>query len=362
MTGNDGSSLVAIGTYTRTTSDGIYVCRFDTHSGALEPLSVTSGAENPSFLALHPNQRFLYAASEIPEFDGQRQGGLYAYRIDTDTGRLVPINSVGSGGSGPCHLRVDATGRYLLAANYHGGSVCVAPINADGSLEPLSCFIQHEGSSVNPVRQEQAHAHSINPDAQNRFVYVPDLGQDRIVIYRLDLERGCLVQSDSAYADTEAGFGPRHLEFDPNGRYVYVINELGSTITAYDYDSGSGALTPFQTVGTLPSGFSRSNTTADIHVHPTGRFVYGSNRGHDSIAIFSVDETTGRLEARGHESTQGWTPRNFAIDPSGEFLLAANQDSDSVVSFRIDGESGELTPTGEVTEIPMPVCIRFLGN
>ncbi len=356
------TNLVAVGTYTRTTSDGIYVCSFDWETGDLEPVASASGAENPSFLAVHPNGRWLYATSEIEEFEGERQGALYAYTIDADAGRLTLINVRGSGGAGPCHVSVDATGRYLLVANYHGGSVCVAPISDDGSLEALSCFIQHEGSSVNPDRQEQAHAHSINLDAQNRFAYVPDLGQDKVVIYRLDLERGDLVENDPAYVGTEPGAGPRHFDFHPNGRRAYVINELGSTITGYEYDSDSGALTPFQTVGTLPPGFGRSNTTADIHVHPSGRFVYGSNRGHDSVAIFSVDEETGRLTEVGHQSTQGWTPRNFAIDPSGEFLLAANQDTDTVVSFRIDGKSGALTPTGNVTEIPMPVCLRFLGE
>ena len=356
------TNLVAVGTYTRTTSDGIYICEFDAETGDLDPVSSMAGAENPSFLALHPNGQTLYAASETEEFDGERQGALYAYSIDADTGRLSPINAVGSGGPGPCHVSVDATGCYLLAANYHGGSVCVAPINDNGSLEPLSCFIQHEGSSVNPDRQEQAHAHSINLDAQNRFAYVPDLGQDKVVIYRLDLDRGELLANDPAHVESEPGAGPRHFDFDPSGTRAYVINELGCTITGYDYDSESGALTSFQTVGTLPAaGFGRHNTTADIHVHPSGRFVYGSNRGHDSIAIFSVDEDTGQLTALGHESTQGWTPRNFAIDPSGQFLLAANQDSDTIVSFRIDTDSGELTPTGSVIEIPMPVCIKFLG-
>ena len=376
MTQPNPNPLVFVGTYTQTTSDGIYVCRFDGESGGLEPVSVVSGAENPSFLALHPNGRFLYAASEAQEFEGERQGALYAYAIDPlspniqhrGAGRLEFINSIGSGGQGPCHVRVDATGRFLLAANYHGGSVCVAPIRDDGGLEPLSCFIQHEGASgVNPARQDQAHAHSINPDAQNRWVYVPDLGQDRVVIYEFDAENGTLAPPQSViwppYVEAEPGAGPRHFAFHPDGRHAYAINELGSSITTFDYDSDSGAhhprLAATQTVGTLPPGFARANTTADIHVHPSGRFVYGSNRGHDSIAIFSVDAATGGLTALGHEPTMGATPRNFAIDPSGEFLLAANQDSDSVVSFRIDAESGTLTPTGEVADIPMPVCIRF---
>lgn len=364
MTQPNPNPLVFIGTYTQTTSDGIYVCRFDGESGGLEPVSVVSGAENPSFLALHPNGSFLYASSEIQEFEGERQGALYAYAIDAEAGRLEFINSIGSGGQGPCHVRVDATGRFLLAANYHGGSVCVAPIGPTipnrGGLEPLSCFIQHEGASgVNPARQDRAHAHSINPDDQNRWVYVPDLGQDRVVIYEFDAENGTLAPADPPYVEAEPGAGPRHFAFHPDGSRAYAINELGSTVTTFDYDSDSGALTATQTVSTLPTGFARANTTADIHVHPSGRFLYGSNRGHDSIAIFSVDAATGGLTALGHEPTRGATPRNFAIDPSGEFLLAANQDSDSVVSFRIDAETGALTPTGEVTDIPMPVCVRF---
>ena len=382
MPQSNPNPLVFIGTYTHTTaypvcrvfgllsesrhSGGIYVCRFDGETGGLEPLSSASGAENPSFLATHPNGRFLYAASEIQEFEGREQGALYAYAIDADAGRLESINRIGSGGQGPCHVRVDAAGRFLLASNYHGGSVCVAPIGDDGGLEPLSCFIQHEGASgVNPARQDGAHAHSINPDADNRFAYVPDLGQDRIIIYRLDAENGTLAPADAPYAEAAPGAGPRHFAFHPASlpdgrRRAYAINELASTITAFNWDAGAGTLTATQTISTLPPGFARANTTADIHVHPSGKFVYGSNRGHDSIAIFAVDPETGALTALGHAPTLGATPRNFAIDPSGEFLLAANQDSDSVVSFRIDSETGALTPTGEVADIPMPVCVRFL--
>ena len=236
------------------------------------------------------------------------------------------------------------------------------PIEDDGSLAPASDFIQHEGASVNPRRQDQAHAHSINPDAQNHFAYVPDLGQDRVVIYQMDTDDGRLVPNDPAYVEVNPGFGPRHFDFHPGGRWAYLINELGSTITAFEYDPESGGLSEFQVIGTLPTGFSGSNTTADIHVHPSGSFVYGSNRGHDSIAIFSVDEDSGRLTPLGHRSTGGRTPRNFGINPSGRFLLAANQDSDNIVSFHIDQESGLLTPTGHELSIPMPVCIRFLDE
>ena len=361
MTRTD-KALVFIGTYTHTDSRGIYTCRFDADSGALEQVSAATGAGNPSFLALHPNKRFLYAASEVHEFDGKRQGAVYAYSVDPDSGELTYINSKGAGGPGPCHVKVDATGRFVLAANYHGGSVCVLPIQDDGGLSPASHFIQHEGSSVNPRRQDKAHAHSINPDPQNRFAYVPDLGQDRVVIYRLDTQEGRLLPNAPAYVELPPGFGPRHFDFHPNGKWSYLINELASTITAFERDPESGNLSEFQTIPTLPTGFSGSNTTADIHVHPSGGFVYGSNRGHNSIAIFAVDQTSGRLTPLGHRSTRGRTPRNFAIDPSARYLLAVNQDTDNITSFHIDQDSGQLTPTGHEATIPMPVCVRFLNG
>ena len=287
---------------------------------------------------------------------------MYAYSVDAESGVLSYINSQGAGGPGPCHVKLDATGRYILAANYHGGSVCVLPVEDDGSLGPASDFIQHEGSSVNPRRQDEAHAHSINPDPQNRFVYVPDLGQDRVVIYRMDMENGRLIPNNPAYVEVNPGFGPRHLDFHPGGKWTYLINELGSAITAFEYDENTGGLSEFQTIATLPTGFSGSNTTADIHVHPSGKFVYGSNRGHDSIAMFAVDQDSGRLTPMGHCSTKGRTPRNFGIDPSGRFLLAANQNSDNIVSFSIDQETGHLTAMGQEVNIPMPVCVRFLDE
>ena len=362
MTSPDLSHLVFIGTYTHSTSEGIYVHSFDPDTGGLEPVSVVTGADNPSFLALHPSRRFIYATSEVEEFEGKSQGALYAYSVDAESGELSYINRQSSVGPGPCHAIVDSSGSYLLAANYHGGSICVLPIREDGGLEPACTFIQHRGSSVNPRRQGEAHAHSINLDPQNRFAYVPDLGVDRVFIYRFDQDSGDLTPADPAFVEVNPGFGPRHFAFHPDGRRAYLINELGSAITGFDCDPATGALTEFQTIGTLPSGFSGLNSTAHVLVHPSGRFVYGSNRGHDSIAVFAVDEVTGRLTAVGHQSTGGRTPRNFEIDPSGTFLLAENQNSDSVVTFRIDLESGLLTLTGKVARIPMPVCIRFLNR
>ena len=365
--------LVFIGAYTHTTaypvcrvfrmlsesrhSGGIYVCRFNGETGELEPLSSASGAENPSFLATHPNGRFLYAASEIQEFEGQPQGALCAYAIDADAGRLEFINSVGSGGQGPCRVRVDATGRFLLAANYHRGSVCVAPVGDGGGLEPLSCFIQHEGASgVNPARQDKAHAHSINPDADNRFAYVPDLGQDRIVIYPLRSENGTLALADAPYAEAAPGAGPRHLAFHPHSppdrrRRAYPINQLPSAITAFDRDDETGAPSAIQTISAPPPGFARANATADIRARPSRKLARPPNRGHRSIAAFPVGAATGGLTALGHEPTQGIAPRNFAIDPSGQFPPAANQDSDSAATLRIDADTNAPTPTGAVADI-----------
>ena len=360
MSEQSGGITVFIGTYTRgTRSEGIYVHRFDPESGALTPASVVSGVENPSFLALRPGGRFLYAASEVESFGGRAQGAIYAYAVDARAGRLTFLNARGSVGRGPCHLSVDAAGRWLLAANYHGGSVCAMPIDPDGRLAPASDFVQHTGSSVNPERQDQAHAHSINLDPRNRFAYVPDLGQDKIVIYKPDFARGSLIPNAPAGVELPPGSGPRHFAFAPNANRAYAINELASTITAFDRDAESGALEAFQTISTLPADFAGANTTADIHVHPSGKFVYGSNRGHDSVAMFAVNESDGRLTALGHQPTLGRTPRNFAIDPSGAYLLAANQDSDTIVSCAIDAGSGTLAPTGDVAEVPSPVCVVF---
>lgn len=361
--------LTYIGTYTRNMpfveaqSEGIYVYRLNTETGELTHQSTVPGLENPSFLAISPSRKYLYAVSEMAEKDGKKTGGVTAFSRDMQTGDLTYLNEQVSGGSAPCHLIVDASERHVLAANYTGGSVCVMPIQEDGSLGEMCEFIQHEGAShVNPARQEKAHAHSINLDSSNRFAYVPDLGMDKVVIYDFSADSGKLSPNAQPHIESAPGAGPRHFDFHPNGRIAYAINELGNTITAYNFDSQSGALSEIHSVPTLPADFDGENTTADIHVHPSGKFVYGSNRGHHSIAIFSVDETTGELTPQGHTSTQGETPRNFGIDPSGKLLLAANQDSSSVATYFIDQESGALTPTGVVASVPTPVCIKMLAE
>jgi len=348
--------LVYVGTYTGKGSEGVYVYRLDVSTGALTLVGKTTGLENPSFLAIDLKGRCVYAVRE----SGRKGGAVIALSRNPTTGELTILNEQPSGGQGPCYVTVDREGRFLLAANYGSGHVAVLPIADDGRLLPPSSAVQHEGSSVNPSRQKEPHAHCIVLDAANRYALAADLGIDKVMVYRLDSEHGKLLPNDPPSAECEPGSGPRHIALHPNGKHVYVIEELSSTIAAFTYDAGSGTLKPFQKIGTLPAGFHGKSTCADIHVHPSGRFLYGSNRGHDSIACFAIDEKTGALRPLSHEPTQGKTPRNFAIDPSGTFLLAANQDSDTIVSFRIDQDTGALTPTGQVCRVSMPVCLKMV--
>lgn len=352
--------FVYVGTYTQRGSKGIYLFTLDSESGRVEKVGLAADTPNPTFLAIHPNHRFLYAANEIGDFQGKPSGAVSAYSIDSGTGALKLLNQQPSGGGGPCHLVVDKAGKNVLAANYGGGSVTVIPIESDGSLANPSEFIQHEGKSVNLQRQEGPHAHSINLDAANRFAFAADLGLDKIMIYRFDPAKGTLKPNAPAFASLDPGSGPRHFAFHPGGKFAYVINEMASTVTAFTYDSKAGELHRIQTITTLPAGFTGESTTAEVQVHPSGKFLYGSNRGHNSIAIFHIDPASGKLTPIGHESTQGATPRNFRMDPSGRFLLAANQDTDSVVVFRIDPATGKLTPTGQKVDVSMPVCIRMI--
>ncbi|CAN5530711.1 6-phosphogluconolactonase [soil metagenome] len=359
-------TLVYIGTYTGARAhvagkaEGIYVYQFDSVSGALTPVSKATGIVNPSFLTIDPQQRYLYAVSEVVEANGKPGGGVSAYAIDGKTGELTFLNEQSTRGTDPCYVSVDKTGQYLLVANYTSGSVGIYPILEDGQLGALSDFVQHEGSSVNPQRQQGPHAHSIVIDPANRYAFAPDLGMDKVVIYQLDLPNGKLLPNEPPFVQVAPGAGPRHFDFHPSRQYAYVLNEIGSTVTAFAYDEDRGALTEIQTVPTLPADFTGNNGTADLHVHPSGKFLYGSNRGHDSIAIFTIDESTGQLTVAGHESTQGKTPRNFAIDPTGHFLLAANQNTDTIVTFQIDQQTGQLTPTGQIAPVPTPVCLKLI--
>ena len=359
MTALSNTLIAYIGTYTSRGAEGIYTFAFDPATGALTPVDVTTGIENPTFLALDPQQRCLYAVSEVGTADGQPSGAVVAFSIEPQTGRLSLLNHALTGGKGPCHVCVDQTGQAVLAANYQSGSACVLPRLDDGRLGTATEVIQHQGSSVNPRRQRGPHAHSVTLSPDNRYAFVCDLGIDKIMIYRLDPARGKLTPNDEPWVETHGGAGPRHFAFHPTGDYAYVIDELDSTMIVFAYDRAQGTLERVQTISTLPEGFQGTNYCADVHVGPSGRFLYGSNRGHDSIASFEIDPATGELSPVGHQHTGGKTPRNFAIDPTGSFLLAANQDTNNLVTFRLDGETGTLTPTGHAIEVPAPVCVRF---
>lgn len=356
-----GTWRVYFGTYTGGGSQGIYTAVLDLKSGQLGEPSLVGEAVNPSFLALHPVEPWLYSVGEVSELAGKKTGGVVAWKIDPATGLLARLNEQPSWGAGPCHLVVDATGRAVLVANYSGGSVASLPIAGDGGLGPVASFIQHQGSSVNRARQEGPHAHSINLDANNQFAVAADLGTDDLFVYRFDASATTLAANDPPAAKVPAGGGPRHFVFHPNGRWAYANNELTSTVTALDYDADRGLLTPRETTSTLPRSYpGADNTTAEIRVHPGGRWLYVSNRGHDSLAIFEIDAADGSLTPRGHVATRGKVPRNFNLDPSGQYVLVANQDSDNVVVFRLDEATGQLEFTGSEITVPRPVCIRFL--
>jgi len=351
-------NLVYVGTYTRTgRSEGMHVFERDPDSGRLSPLHTIAQAD-PSFLAFSPDRRFLFAVSEL-NLDEGNGSEAFSYAIDQETGDLTALSHQVTRGGQACHLTTDPSGRYLLVANHEDGSVAVFPIDEAGNLGPASDRVQHEGSGPGPS-QQGPHAHFVTFDPTQQFVTVNDKGIDKVMIYRLNTEAGTLSPNDPPFASLHAGAAPRHLAFHPNGRFAYVNGEADMTVTAFEYDGERGAFTELEFLSTLPEGATGERfSTAQILVDPGGRFVYVSNRGHDSIAIFAIDQDTGRLTAVDHESTRGRTPRNFAIDPSGRFLYAANQNSDTIVHFTIDAESGRLVPTGDVTEVGAPVCVLF---
>ncbi len=331
----------------------------DARKGILGKPRLAAASPDPSFLAIHPSRQYLYAVNEngLPRHRG---GGVTAFAIDARQGTLSPINQQSSGGDGPCHLVVDRQGKAVLVANYGGGSVACLPIESDGSLSPASSFIQHRGVVADLQRQGGPRGHSINLDPANRFAVAADLGLDKVFVYKFDPAHAKLTPHEPAFAKVAPRSGPRHFAFHPGGRFGYVINEIANTVTAFAYDADNGILTEIQTISTLPDDFKGRTNTAEVQVHPSGKFLYGSNRGHDSIAIFAIDPTSGKLTSVGFEPTQGKNPRNFAIDPTGAFLFAENQDSDTIVVFRIDPQTGALKPTGQVVLIGKPVCIRMI--
>jgi len=350
--------MIYIGTYTSGKSEGIYGYQFDPQSGALTRVNSIKST-NPSFLAIDRSKRYLYAVNEVGEYLGKPSGGVSAYVIERPNLNLRLLNEQATQGADPCHLSVDSKRKVLLVANYTGGNVSVLPIRPDGTLGMVMDVKQHEGSG--PKEQQKGpHAHCIMLDRNERYAFASDLGIDKVMIYRFDRATGKLRPAQQPFAELKSGAGPRHLTFHPNGKYFYVIDELDSTMTVFGYDERNGTLTHIDTVSTLPSDFSGTSYCADVHVSQSGKFLYGSNRGHNSIVVFEIDPRTGKLKVVQHISTAGDWPRNFTIDPSGAFLLVANQRSDNVVTFSIDPGTGQLKPTGHNESIPSPVCLRFL--
>jgi len=351
-----------VGTFGTGQNGGIYFCRLNTSTGEIILRGEIKGIDNPAFLAIDASNRFLFAVNEVSETNGNPGGSVSSFAIDPENGRLSFINMQPTLGESPCHISIDNTGKFLLITNYSGGNIIVFPIIEGGTIGKNVDFIQHKGHSINPERQESPHPHSIILSPDNRYVFVPDLGLDKILIYKLDQETGKLSPNNIPYISLKPGAGPRHFTFHPDNDFAYVINELDSAVTAFRYKSDKGKLKEIQTITTLPENFTGISYCADIHVHPNGKFLYGSNRGHNSIAGFIIDPPSkGRLKLKGFTSTQGDFPRNFGIDPSGQYLLVANQRSNNIFSFRINMETGELSPTGHSIEIPQPVCIKFLN-
>ncbi len=349
------------GTYTNSgKSKGIYCYKLDLASGKLTSAGVTEGIKNPSFLAIHPTGKYLYAVSEVNDADGRPGGAVSSFALDHQTGKLTPLNHQSSEGAGPCHVSVDKTGQCVMVANYAGGSIASLPIKPDGSLDKAASAIQHSGSGADPRRQAGPHAHSINVSPDNRFAFAADLGLDKVLIYKLDPAKATLTPSEPAFGQAPAGGGPRHFAFHPSGRFAYVCNEMKSSVTAFSYDAATGALAEVQTITTLPEAVS-GNSTAEIQVHPSGKFLYCSNRGHDSLAIYTIDEKTGQLTAAGHQKTLGRTPRNFGIDPTGQYIIACNQATDNVAVFKVDQATGKLAQVGDLVNVPAAVCVKFLA-
>jgi 6-phosphogluconolactonase len=353
------SYFVYVGTYTGPKSKGIYAYRYEPKSGQYTPIGVAAEIQNPSWLVTDPRHRFLYAVTEIGN-DAKTHATISSYSINQKTGALKFLNKVDSEGGGACHLVVDKTGKILFVANYGSGSVASFAIHADGSIGDKTGFDQQSGSSVNPQRQKGPHAHEVVLSPDNRFLFVPNLGTDKIMIYRVDAAKATFTPNDPASVSVKAGLGPRHFTFDPSGKFAYLVCEMGSTVVAFSYDSAKGSLTQIQALSTLPPEFSGENNSAEIHVDRSGRFLYASNRGNDSITVFSIDPAKGTLSKVQVAPTKGNIPRNFVIDPTGKYLLAANQKSDQIVVFAVDPKDGKLQPTGQTIDVGGPVCIDFV--
>lgn len=348
-----GRETMYVGTYSVRGSEGIYVFEFDRKAGTMRPVQSVSNAKSPSFLAVHPSGNYLYSVNE----GADKSGGVSAYAIDPATGKLQYLNSQPSLGGGACHVAVDQTGKTVFISNYGGGSLAVLPIQANGSLNAPTDSVQNAGSGPNSTRQEKAHVHSATLSPDNRFLYVADLGTDKLHIFAIDPKTSTVKPAQTPFVTVKPGAGPRHFTFHPNGKYAYLVEELISSVAVFSRDVQTGSLTLIQdAVATLPDGFTGQNTSADIHIDSSGKFLYQSNRGANTLAIFSISND-GRLTKVGDQPVEGKTPRNFLIDPKGEFVFVANQDTDNITIFRRDGKSGKLTYTGQAVSVPAPVCV-----
>jgi 6-phosphogluconolactonase len=354
------SHLMFVGTYTGPTSQGIYAFRFDDASGALTPVGLVAETPSPSFLAISPDKRTLFAVNEVSSYGGEQTGSVTSFAIDPATGKLKPINTESSHGADPCHLAVDATGHYLAVANYTGGTFAVLPIGANGKIGPATSVLTNTGSGPNHARQDGPHAHEVVFDASNRFLIGADLGLDKLLIYKFDPATGAVTPGDPSSVAVPPGAGPRHFVFHPTQPIAFSINELDSTVTGFTWDRTAGRLTAGASMSTLPAEFSDTNSTAEIALHPSGRFLYASNRGHDSIAVFSVG-AGGALHLVEIQPTRGRTPRSFTIDPAGHWLLAANQDTGNISVFRINLTTGALSAVGPLSQVGSPVCLLFFS-
>ncbi len=356
-----GSYFVYVGTYTFSTSKGIYLYRFDTKTGQLNAKGLAAQLANPSFAVIDLSHRYLYAVTEMGNRDDANRGGaISSFSIDSKSGFLTLLNKVDSGGSGTCHLGLDNTGRILFAVNYATGSVVSFAINQDGSIGERTGFDQHTGSSINPERQPGPHPHEVVLSPDNRFLFVPDLGNDRVYIYNVDVQKRTFVPHDPAFVSVKAGLGPRHFLFGPKAKFAYLICEMGSTVVVYSYDSANGMLTQVQSISTLPDGFTGEDASAEIQIDNSGRYLYTSNRGNNSIAEFAIDPKRGTLTKIAVVPTHGNWPRNFALDPTGRYLLVANQNSNQLVLFAVDKHDGRLKPAKNIEGIGAPVSILFV--
>jgi 6-phosphogluconolactonase len=349
-----------VGTYTEGTSKGIYAYRLDAKTGKLSSLGLVAEATDPTFVALHPNGKFLYAVNEVNTYQGKKAGSVTSYSVDHATGKLTQLNKVSTQSPGPCHLIVDATGKTLMVANYFGGSFTSFPIAGDGKLGEAASFIQLHGSGVNKDRQAAPHGHSVNLPKNNKFMLGADLGTDKIMIFNLDAANGKIAPHDPPSASVKPGSGPRHLVFAPDQKHVYVLSEMASSVSTFTYDPATAAMALIDAVSALPADFKGESTGAEIAIDAAGKFVYSSNRGHDSIAVFAVDKGSGKLKLIQNQSTGGSQPRSFILDPSGNYLIAGNQKTNTMTTFKVDKGTGKLTATGDKYDLGAPVTFVFL--